>query len=490
MVGINNLGMATRQGWANNLLVLKLIDGSNVGPVNLKHLKKLKGLFGDVQDISKFELMITDGGLGGNLAMSASTALPRQWPDLEKIIGRVMQQAERAPNRYDTLIQFTSAGLNGTLFAGGGVVYAITASPIDSNCGVPDSNYVGPDGLNWTPDAYLPPTLITNVYYKPDDIAEAPAFNLFYTTRRVVVNAFGAVYAYGVLDRIGHRTENQSIIRALRGGNFDQYVRGRSNKSWKIVKRTGGVARLVEADLNANLEKVRIRLDKTEMQRYHVPAKASADERFTVLKTIAVGLDNVLIGNDFAPGFPTTFIERLNALTTSLRGENPAAYSVLVWEKNLESYIQKFSDFAGIITGYATGWFMKLNAAERAGREFLTGGTGGELTVTGAGTGTGNETVNTVTPVPTPVPTPTDLQAGADVLSQVAFVNGQLDWAKSREISPVRNLRFAYVTRGVKFNGIKHFLTMVKLKESSKKSVYVAQFVYPIWDTACDPAYQ
>jgi hypothetical protein len=112
---------------------------------------------------------------------------------------------------------------------------------------------------------------------------------------------------------------------------------------------------------------------------------------------------------------------------------------------------------------------MKLHAIGRAG---LIAGEG-ELTVTGAGTGTADANSRP------PRPTPEALEAAADMLSQLAVVKGQLERARSGSVDriPGIELRYAHITIGVKINGKKRFLTMVKMKESCKNSVYVAQFV-------------
>jgi hypothetical protein len=110
---------------------------------------------------------------------------------------------------------------------------------------------------------------------------------------------------------------------------------------------------------------------------------------------------------------------------------------------------------------------MKLNAAVRA---VISAGAG-ELTVTGAGTGTA-----AASPVQHGF-TPTDLQFAANLLSQLAVIGGQLERAKFREKLPARVLRYAYLTGRVNVGGKKRSLMMVKVKESSKKTVYVARFV-------------
>lgn len=460
-------------GGSDALLALQVIDGSNVvGPVTLNHLKKLKDLYGIVRDFSKFvKIGPVDPGAGGPGAnavtwtISASTAPTTQWAGLEKLIGMVIQRAETEPIGGANLINFINGEFIGTLLASEGVVYAITGSPTDSNC-VPVIDALNCSGGPLT-------TIINSVAYRTlnHHIYEAQAFNLFAVdnAKTVVGNALGAVNVYDLLDKIQKRPARESIRESLRrGGYVNLYVRNRSSKSWKLVE-TGGVVRSREAEnvrgIAENLEKLRIRLAKNDMQEYRAPLTIPADDRFAMLKLIAERLDNVLSGNDFAPGFPTTFIERLNALTTSLRGETPGAYPVSEWNLRVESYRQRFSDFAGIITGYATGWFMKLNAAVRAG--ILAGE--GELTVTGAGTGNAD--------APRPLP-PAELQFAAGMLSTLAGIGGQLDWVRIRgDVIPERELRYAFATRGVRVNGKKCFLMIVKIKERGNNSVYAARVV-------------
>ena len=472
------------------LLAIKGIDVSVVGPVNLIHLKIIKDLYGgDVQDISKFELMITGAGTGdadGTWTISASTAPTKIWSDLEKIIGMVMQRAETVP-AYKTWIYFTSAGFNGVLLASGGKLYVMTASfnelngwtPNDSNCwGSDDSNCMNPAEYQY----HLPTTIIINVQYilspgfENKTIYEAGAFYPFDNTKTVVQKALGAVTVNGLLDKIQLRPVNQSILEALRGGiKFDLYVRKRSNKNWKIVKRTGDVASLGEAlplegETANTLEKLRRMLDRNDMQRYHPQRQElSAAERFAMLKTIAVGLDDVLSGlsgNDFEPALPSSFIEGFNGLTTSLNGEKPEVYSPPEWSARLESYRQRFGVFADIINDYATGLFSKLHATRRATLLAECGFLPSDVAVTGTGNGTGN--------------TPADLQAAADVLSGLAVIKGQLDFASFTGqdlLQEGRELRYAYGTGRVRFNGKKRTLTIVKVKESGKQTTYVAHFV-------------
>jgi hypothetical protein len=517
--GINNLGNMTAikwWGWHDVLLTMKVIDDSGAGPVNSKHLNTLKGFMSAEIDLSVFSVIT--GAAGANAGpnartwtMSASTASTTQWVWLEKRIGRVMQQMQQsAPlnniirdNKLDTLLQFTIARINGALLAGGGggVVYVITAPLIDLNCrgpavlnrrfpfygGVPDD----PNDSTCNVPLELLPTIITSVAYRTlnHHIYEAQAGNPFDTARRVVVEALGAVNAAALLNTIRTRQLGQSIRHVLRERNVAEYLIRGSNKKWRLVQRNenwGGV-KTVEADLNANLEKVRKNVDRIEWITWQSNQVPTANDRFTVLKMIGKMLSDVLRNlPDFEKELPTTFIDRFNMLTTTLHEEIPGAYSGSELDAKLEFYRQRFNDFTNIIKENVSGWFMQINAAERSR---IKAGVG-ELTVTGAGTGTGNETVNTVPPVPTPVPTPTDLQAGADVLSQLAVMGGQLDWARVREILPARVLRYAYLTGRVKVNGKRRFLTVVKMKESGKQTAYVAQFVEPNWGTACDPAYQ
>ena len=254
----------------------------------------------------------------------------------------------------------------------------------------------------------------------------------------------------------------------------DAYVR-RSNSIWKLV-RTGGWERSREAAPlggidTATLEKLRRMLDRNDMQRYDARQELPAAERFAMLKTIAVGLDDVLSGlsgNDFEPALPSSFIEGFNGLTTSLNGEKPEVYSPPVWSARLESYRRSLGGFADIINDYATGLFSKLHATRRA--TLLAECPPSDLAVTGTGNGTA------VTPVRPPIfgPPLTDLEAAADVLSQLAFVNGQLDFARFRELIPAREFKYVYDTRGVLVDGKRRLLTIVKMKESGYRPVYVA----------------
>ena len=207
------------------------------------------------------------------------------------------------------------------------------------------------------------------------------------------------------------------------------------------------------------------------MQRYDARQELPAAERFAMLKTIAVGLDDVLSGlsgNDFEPALPSSFIEGFNGLTTSLNGEKPEVYSPPVWSARLESYRRSLGGFADIINDYATGLFSKLHATRRA--TLLAECPPSDLAVTGTGNGTA------VTPVRPPIfgPPLTDLEAAADVLSQLAFVNGQLDFARFRELIPAREFKYVYDTRGVLVDGKRRLLTIVKMKESGYRPVYVA----------------
>ena len=492
----------TPELWGSDTLhALKLIDISGIiGPINSNHLKNLKGYFGyRVQDFSKFVKTghvdtgadpgvnadpgaIADPGAGpganGPWTISASTAPTSQWAGLNRLIGRLMQQVPLQNGTYETLLQFTGDDVCGILLAsGGGAVYAMTGYPTDSKWDPTALNCMQPVDYQ-----FFPVAMITNVYYRIHaNIYDAvnPPVNPFANARMVVANALGAVFADNLLDIIRKRPERQPIREALRGGSkFDLYVGRRSNKKWKLVKRTGDVGSFGEAvpleGETANiLEKLRTRLDRTDMQQYHAPAKPSATERFAMLKAISTQMVDIISGGAFAagstPGLPPSVIKWFNALTISLHGENPDEYTTQKWDATLELYIQQFSEFTDIITGNATGSFMKLHAIGRAG---LIAGEG-ELTVTGAGTGTADANSRP------PRPTPEALEAAADMLSQLAVVKGQLERARSGSVDriPGIELRYAHITIGVKINGKKRFLTMVKMKESCKNSVYVAQFV-------------
>ena len=394
-----------------------------------------------------------------------------------------MQQAVTVhAHAYFTFITFTGGGFNGgALLDSGGKLYVMTAPLTELNCGDPT------DSICWRPSAlnrrgagpdysncmnpveyqYLPDAIITSVQYIRTfnhHIYEAQAGNNpIDTARRVVVNALGAVTAAGVLNTIQIRPLGQSIIQAIR--NVSWYVRRPWKTAWKAYQRDQRGA-VIEAgdELNGNLEKLRRMLDRNDMQRYDARQELPAAERFAMLKTIAVGLDDVLSGlsgNDFEPALPSSFIEGFNGLTTSLNGEKPEVYSPPVWSARLESYRRSLGGFADIINDYATGLFSKLHATRRA--TLLAECPPSDVAVTGTGNGTGN--------------TPADLQAAADVLSGLAVIKGQLDFASFTGqdlLQEGRELRFTYVTRDVRVNGKKRTLTMVKVKESSKTPLYVA----------------
>ena len=395
----------------------------------------------------------------------------------------IMQQAVTVhAHAYFTFITFTGGGFNGgALLDSGGKLYVMTAPLTELNCGDPT------DSICWRPSAlnrrgagpdysncmnpveyqYLPDAIITSVQYIRTfnhHIYEAQAGNNpIDTARRVVVNALGAVTAAGVLNTIQIRPLGQSIIQAIR--NVSWYVRRPWKTAWKAYQRDQRGA-VIEAgdELNGNLEKLRRMLDRNDMQRYDARQELPAAERFAMLKTIAVGLDDVLSGlsgNDFEPALPSSFIEGFNGLTTSLNGEKPEVYSPPVWSARLESYRRSLGGFADIINDYATGLFSKLHATRRA--TLLAECPPSDVAVTGTGNGTGN--------------TPADLQAAADVLSGLAVIKGQLDFASFTGqdlLQEGRELRFTYVTRDVRVNGKKRTLTMVKVKESSKTPLYVA----------------
>lgn len=476
------------EGGARALHAVRLIDGSNAGPISSKHLTTLKDVYG--QDFSK--LVLTgpagaDPGANGTWAMSASTAPTTQWRELENVIGMIMQQAVTVhAHAYFTFITFTGGGFNGgALLDSGGKLYVMTAPLTELNCGDPT------DSICWRPSAlnrrgagpdysncmnpveyqYLPDAIITSVQYirtLNHHIYEAQAGNNpIDTARRVVVNALGAVTAAGVLNTIQIRPLGQSIIQAIR--NVSWYVRRPWKTAWKAYQRDQRGA-VIEAgdELNGNLEKLRKMLDKNDMKIYPYPTliKGSATERFTILKTIGERLD-VVIGKlpefERGPCLPTSVIGWYDALTTMLNGEKPEAYTPLQWDARLETYRSNLGRFVNVLREYEIGQLHQLNAAERA--RIIAGG--GNL----AGTGTGN---TPAPPPPIPGPPPPDIQALADVLSKLAVIVGQLDWAKSREMSPERELRFTYVTRDVRVNGKKRTLTMVKVKESSKTPLYVA----------------
>lgn len=467
---INTLGRPSpdTELWGfDALLTMKVIDVSDAGPIRSTVLKTLKSYFS--YDFSK---LVTDpganagsGAIAGPLTMSVSTASTTQWAALEGLIEWIMQRVETVPV-YGTLLQFTGGEFNGILLAGDGVLYTMTAFTNYSICFSPDSN-------RWDPvtDALKCATRITRMQYiTPDQYIydEAQAFNLFDTAGTVVLKALGAVTSAGVLDRIQYRGVNQSILEALRQGQLVPYLIKGSKRSWNLVQQSGRPKVVTLGGETANtLEKLRKRLDNIDMKRYRPERQElSADERFTVLKTIATGLGDVMKSiTGLEKELPTTFIDRFNMLTTKLHEENPTAYSGSEWNLIVESYIQNFDDFTNIIKENVNGWFMKLNAAVRA--VILAGA--GDSTVTGAGTGTA-----AVSPVPHGF-TPKDLQFAANLLSTLAGFRGQLELAISREIKPIRGeLRYALGTRRVKVNGKKHFLMMVKVKESGIKPVYVA----------------
>jgi hypothetical protein len=464
---INTLGRPSpdTELWGfDALLTMKVIDVSDAGPIRSTVLKTLKSYFG--YDFSK---LVTDPGAiagpganAGTWTMSASTASTTQWAALEGLIEWIMQRVETVP-AYGTLLQFTGGEFNGILLAGDGVLYTMTAFTNYSICFSPDSN-------RWDPvtDALKCATRIIYVQYRRIHEHIYQAFNLFDTAGTVVLKALGAVTAAGVLDRIQYR--GVSILEALRQGQLVPYLIKGSKRSWNLVQQSGRPKVVTLGGETANtLEKLRRRLDIIDMKRYRPERQElSANERFTVLKTIATGLGDVMKSiTGLEKELPTTFIDRFNMLTTKLHEENPTAYSGSEWNLIVESYIQNFDDFTNIIKENVSGWFMKLNAAVRA--VILAGA--GELTVTGAGTGTA-----AASPVQHGF-TPTDLQFAANLLSQLAVIGGQLERAKFREKLPARVLRYAYLTGRVNVGGKKRSLMMVKVKESSKKTVYVARFV-------------
>jgi hypothetical protein len=452
------------------LLAIKLMDVSGAGQINSKYLKTLKDFYGS--DFSRF----VGANNAGNWTINAPTT---EWAGLENVIGRVMHQAVPI-DAYDTLIRFPDGEFKvGALLAGEGVVYAMTGSPTESICTGTLNLDPATDDSNCE---YSLPTRIISVQYRTyNPLSEAITINPFANAKTVVVNALGAVNAAALLNTIYNRPAIQSIRKAIEEGlTGDAYIR-RSNKVWNLVQRG-----LVRESANfrgiggggidtATLENSRRRLDETDMTIYPAPIQNPAAERFAMLKIIAAGIADVIrsmTGLGKGLDLPTEFLELFGGLTISLHGENPDAYTTQKWDAKLESYRQSLVKITDIINGYATGSFMQLNAAERAGREFLTGGTGGDLTVTGAGTG--NAGANPIPPVP-----PADLQAVADVLSKLAVIRGKLDWTRSGDLirPPSRDIRYAFKTRRVIVNGKRRFLMIVKMKESGKKTVYVAQFI-------------
>jgi hypothetical protein len=187
---------------------------------------------------------------------------------------------------------------------------------------------------------------------------------------------------------------------------------------------------------------------------------------------------------DFEKYLPLPFIERLNVLTRLLNEGYSGTYSDSELDARLEFVRKSLGNVAEITNEYVIGWFSELNAIGRATLLAECGLPNWYLD------GTGNEM-----PPPIPGPTPADLEAGADMLSQLAFVNGRLELAKFREIPPARELRYAHIIKPVTVNGKKRFLTIIKIKEISKKIVYVAQIVdnkhelIPNWGAACFPSY-
>lgn len=483
------------------LLAIKGIDVSVVGPVNLIHLKIIKDLYGDVQDFSKFEWLITGSGSGagsganpGTWTMSASTASTLRRVELEKIVNTIMQEAVTVhAHAYFTFITFTGGGFNGgALLDSGGKLYVMTV-PFK---GLNNELNWDLNGLNCQQDpmANLPPTLITNVYYKANDIAEAITINPFANARSVVVTALGAVNAAALLEQIYNRSANQSIRYVLRERNVAEYLIRRSNKVWNLVQRGIKAANFREIGVidTANLEKLRSRLDETDMKIYNAPAKASADDKFATLKALSTQMVEIISDGGFTAGsipgvgLPLSFTEWLNVLTRLLNEEKAEAYPVNVWAARLETYRLNLGRIVNVLREYAMGRLYQLTAIERAKKPDFP-------TIEECMTGTGNA------PAP-PGLTPAALQAVANLLSQLAGIKGQLELAGFTGkdlLQEGRVLRYAFKTRRVRFNGKKQFLTMVKLKESGKQTTYVAHFVdnknvlNPSLDTAWwNPVYQ
>lgn len=470
------------------LLALQRIDGSGIS-VNQSHLNELKYL-NPKMEFSK--LTGTGAGITGGYGATSwgiidSTMTRGEWDDLGAKITDVMKiLTEDLLNPHaaaDPLVQFTSGDHDGTLLFIGKNIYAATWEHPQVqilNCCNPGSNAA---------ISATVPILITNVNYRPgsgvflDDVAP------FDNAKAVVAIALGAVTAGNILDRAQTRPENKSIRQAIaympwgvRGAGYNvlrvmsgmgglAYIK--SKKSWKISPKDAGVPEckkvpnysrsVVGDELSANLEKIRKKVDRIELQNRPPVNQPLAQYRFEMLKGIAANLaemvaagfsgdDNLVVTPGL--GLPMSFIERIVELRTSLFNEEPTAYIVQQWDAKIESYRGQFGDAVDVLDRYHGGQVQLLIAIEQA-RYHL-------------------HRLDEVI-FPDNPDTIDALQGAADRLSKITIMKGKLRYIGRPDFGVIsRDLRYSYKTGRVKINGKKRILTMMKIKERGSKAVYVA----------------
>ena len=455
------------------LLALQLIDGRGI-PVNQLHLNELKRLN---QKIEFSKLAVTGAGIPGGpgafswISIESTMTRGESWDDLGVCITGLMKFIPL--ESQDTFISFAGGDFAGTLLVGENNIYVAT---------IKHQQIPGPNAAI----SATVPTLITNVKYIPEGFLDyVEPFEPFDNAKAVVVKALGAVAAGYILDIAQSRLENQSIRQAIEGmpqtfcgydynvlrvvsgmgGLAPTFIYIKSKKSWKISPKDAGVPEckkipnysrsVLESDLSTSLEKIRKKVDGTELQRSRPAQLPSAQDRFEMLKVIAANLAEMVAGvSDAAsPGFglPTSFIEGLSDLKTSLFKETPAAYTVQAWDAKIESYINQFGDAVDVMLEYHGGLFKQLTAIEQAQYYILP-------------------------PTVEEVIDPVALQGAADRLSKIAIMKGKLiHIGRLVDVDGIgRGLRYSYKTGRVKINGKRQNLTMVKIKEQGSKAVYLA----------------
>ena len=491
------------------LLALQRIDGSGI-PVNKSHLNELKRLNLKIE-FSK--LAVTGAGIPGGpgafswIIIESTMTNGERLNDLGVCITGLMNHFDADLPFNDPLVQFTSGDNDGILLVGENNIYVATIKHQQVlNC------------YNPRPNAAISatvPTLITNVNYRQrgfldDDLTP------FDNAKAVVAKALGAVAAGTMLDRVQIQTDGQSIRQAIEGMSWGvsgynvmsgmsgmgglAYIK--SKKSWKILPKDAGVPEckkvpnysrsVLESDLSTSLEKIRKKVDRIELQRYRPAQLPSAQDRFAILKGIAVQLVEIVRGYTGTHlgglGF-MSFQENLGDLKTSLFNENPEAYTALQWDAKYDFYIIQFGEAVDVMLGYQGGLFKQLTAIQQAAeyciREgSMAGGMGNCCIPKSAGEGYDASTAppRYTAPVDTAGGNPVDprdaLQGAAGLLSKIAIMKAKLRPIARSDVDVIsRDLRYSYKTGRVAIDGKKRTLTMVKIKKPGKNAVYLAMNV-------------